>query len=226
MTVKEVDMEGNYLKRITKILGALFLCALGSYMGIQANVGLAPWECFQTGVMYKTGFLYGNIVVSVGLIVIMLDLILKEKIGLGTICNAMFIGKFIDFFNYIDLIPQLDNFALGVCLLFAGQVVLSIGTCLYIKEGMGAGPRDSFMVAIGRRLNKFPIGAVRWIIEITVIFLGWLMGAKVGVGTLISVCGMSTIMEYTFRFFKFDIKSVKHENLIDTYNSVTKKKKV
>ncbi len=214
-------MEANYCKRIIRVIGALFLCALGSYMGIQANIGLAPWECFQTGIMYKTGFMYGNIVVSVGIIVIILDLLLKEKIGVGTICNAMFIGKFIDFFNYIDLIPKLENFALGVLLLFAGQVVLSVGTCLYIKEGMGAGPRDSFMVAMGRRLNGFPIGAVRWIIEITVIFLGYIMGAKVGLGTLISVFGMSTIMEYTFRFLKFDIKGVKHENLIDTLNRIS-----
>ena len=219
-------MGKNYFQRLTKLIFGLFLCALGSYMGIQANVGFAPWECFQMGIMYKTGFMYGNIVVSVGLIIILVDLILKEKIGVGTICNAMFVGKFTDLFNYIDLIPRLENFALGVCLLFAGQVVLSVGTYYYISDCMGAGPRDSFMVAIGRRLNKFPIGAVRWIIEITVITLGWLMGAKVGVGTLISVCGMSTIMEYTFRFFKFDIKSVKHENLIDTYNFITKKKKV
>ena len=218
--IKETDMESSYFQRLLKLVFSLFLCALGSYMGIQANVGLAPWECFQTGVMYKTGFMYGNIVVSVGLIVIIVDLILKERIGVGTLCNAMFVGKFIDFFNYIDLIPKLDNFALGVCLLFAGQVVLSVGTCFYVKVGLGAGPRDSLMVAIGRRLNKFPIGAVRWLIEITVIFFGYIMGAKVGVGTLISVFGMGTIMEYTFRILKFDIKSVKHENFIDTINHI------
>ena len=97
--IKETDMESSYFQRLPKLVFALFLCALGSYMGIQANVGLAPWECFQTGVMYKTGFMYGNIVVSVGLIVIIVDLILKERIGVGTLCNAMFVGKFIDFFN-------------------------------------------------------------------------------------------------------------------------------
>lgn len=213
-------MAKEYFKRLTRLIFGLFLYALGSYMTIQANVGLAPWECFQTGIMYKTGIMYGNIVVGVGVIIIIIDFLLKEKIGFGTILNAMLIGKFVDLLNYIDLIPKLDNFALGVGLLFAGEVVLCVGSFFYIGAAMGAGPRDSLMVALGRRLNKFPIGAARGILEATVLFLGWLMGAKVGIGTVIAVFGVSTIMEYTFRILRFDVKGVKHENLADTVNRI------
>ncbi len=214
-------MAKEYCKRLTRLIFGLFLYALGSYMTIQANVGLAPWECFQTGIMYKTGIMYGNIVVGVGVIIILIDFLLKEKIGFGTILNAMLIGKFVDLLNYIDLIPKLDNFALGVGLLFAGEVVLCVGSFFYIGASMGAGPRDSMMVALGRRLNKLPIGVVRGILEATVLFLGWLMGAKVGIGTVIAVFGISTIMEYTFRILRFDVKGIKHENLVDTINRVT-----
>lgn len=214
-------MAKEYFKRLIRLIFGLFLYALGSYMTIQANVGLAPWECFQTGIMYKTGIMYGNIVVGVGVIIILIDFLLKEKIGFGTILNAMLIGKFVDLLNYIDLIPKLDNFPLGIGLLFAGEVVLCVGSFFYIGASMGAGPRDSMMVALGRRLNKLPIGVVRGILEATVLFLGWLMGAKVGIGTVIAVFGISTIMEYTFRILRFDVKGIKHENLVDTINRVT-----
>ena len=214
-------MAKEYFKRLIRLIFGLFLYALGSYMTIQANVGLAPWECFQTGIMYKTGIMYGNIVVGVGVIIILIDFLLKEKIGVGTILNAMLIGKFVDLLNYIDLIPKLDNFPLGIGLLFAGEVVLCVGSFFYIGASMGAGPRDSMMVALGRRLNKLPIGVVRGILEATVLFLGWLMGAKVGIGTVIAVFGISTIMEYTFRILRFDVKGIKHENLVDTINRVT-----
>lgn len=214
-------MAKEYFKRLIRLIFGLFLYALGSYMTIQANVGLAPWECFQTGIMYKTGIMYGNIVVGVGVIIILIDFLLKEKIGLGTILNAMLIGKFVDLLNYIDLIPKLDNFPLGIGLLFAGEVVLCVGSFFYIGASMGAGPRDSMMVALGRRLNKLPIGVVRGILEATVLFLGWMMGAKVGIGTVIAVFGISTIMEYTFRILRFDVKGIKHENLVDTINRVT-----
>ena len=214
-------MAKEYFKRLIRLIFGLFLYALGSYMTIQANVGLAPWECFQTGIMYKTGIMYGNIVVGVGVIIILIDFLLKEKIGFGTILNAMLIGKFVDLLNYIDLIPKLDNFPLGIGLLFAGEVVLCVGSFFYIGASMGAGPRDSMMVALGRRLNKLPIGVVRGILEATVLFLGWLMGAKVGIGTVIAVFGISTIMEFTFRILRFDVKGIKHENLVDTINRVT-----
>jgi uncharacterized membrane protein YczE len=214
-------MAKEYFKRLIRLIFGLFLYALGSYMTIQANVGLAPWECFQTGIMYKTGIMYGNIVVGVGVIIILIDFLLKEKIGVGTILNAMLIGKFVDLLNYIDLIPKLDNFPLGIGLLFAGEVVLCVGSFFYIGSSMGAGPRDSMMVALGRRLNKLPIGVVRGILEATVLFLGWMMGAKVGIGTVIAVFGISTIMEYTFRILRFDVKGIKHENLVDTINRVT-----
>lgn len=214
-------MAKEYFKRLIRLIFGLFLYALGSYMTIQANVGLAPWECFQTGIMYKTGIMYGNIVVGVGVIIILIDFLLKEKIGFGTILNAMLIGKFVDLLNYIDLIPRLDNFPLGIGLLFAGEVVLCVGSFFYIGASMGAGPRDSMMVALGRRLNKLPIGVVRGILEATVLFLGWMMGAKVGIGTVIAVFGISTIMEYTFRILRFDVKGIKHENLVDTINRVT-----
>ena len=214
-------MAKEYFKRLIRLIFGLFLYALGSYMTIQANVGLAPWECFQTGLMYKTGIMYGNIVVGVGVIIILIDFLLKEKIGFGTILNAMLIGKFVDLLNYIDLIPKLDNFPLGIGLLFAGEVVLCVGSFFYIGASMGAGPRDSMMVALGRRLNKLPIGVVRGILEATVLFLGWMMGAKVGIGTVIAVFGISTIMEYTFRILRFDVKGIKHENLVDTINRVT-----
>ncbi len=213
-------MIAEYTKRTIRLICGLFLYALGSYMGIQANIGLAPWEAFQMGISYKTGFLYGNIVVSVGLVIIIIDFLLKEKIGFGTILNAMLIGKFVDLLNWIDLIPKLENFALGVLLLLAGQVVLCVGTFFYVSASLGAGPRDTLMVGLGRRLDKLPIGVVRACLEGTVLMLGWLMGAKVGLGTVIAVFGIGTILEYTFRILRFDIKGVKHEDLADTVKRI------
>ena len=63
-----------------------------------------------------------------------------------------------------------------------------------------------------RRFSRLPIGLVRGILEGTVLLLGWLMGAKVGIGTIIAVFGIGTTMEYTFRILKFDVKGVRHEN--------------
>lgn len=96
----------NYLKRITKLIFGLFLYSLGSFLTIQANIGLAPWEAFSMGGAYLTNLSYGNIVVITGLIIIVIDFVLKEKIGFGTILNAILIGKFVDLIQFINIIPK------------------------------------------------------------------------------------------------------------------------
>ena len=101
-----------------------------------------------------------------------------------------------------------------------GQVVICLGSYFYIGAAMGCGPRDALMVAMGKRFSRLPIGLVRGILEGTVLLLGWLMGAKVGIGTIIAVFGIGTIMEYTFRILKFDVKGVRHENFADTVRRI------
>ena len=209
-------MIKEYTGRTIRLIFGLVLYGLGSYMSIQANVGLAPWDAFSMGISYKTGIMYGNVVVYTGFLIIIIDFLLKEKIGFGTIINAILIGKVVDLCNYLGLLPMLDNFAAGVAMLFAGQVVICLGSYFYIGAAMGCGPRDALMVAMGKRFSRLPIGLVRGILEGTVLLLGWLMGAKVGIGTIIAVFGIGTIMEYTFRILKFDVKGVRHENFADT----------
>ena len=213
-------MIKEYTGRTIRLIFGLVLYGLGSYMSIQANVGLAPWDAFSMGISYKTGIMYGNVVVYTGFLIIIIDFLLKEKIGFGTIINAILIGKVVDLCNYLGLLPMLDNFAAGVAMLFAGQVVICLGSYFYIGAAMGCGPRDALMAAMGKRFSRLPIGLVKGILEGTVLLLGWLMGAKVGIGTIIAVFGIGTIMEYTFRILKFDVKGVRHENFADTVRRI------
>jgi len=39
----------NYMKRTIRLIFGLFLYTLGSFLTIQANTGLAPWEAFSMG---------------------------------------------------------------------------------------------------------------------------------------------------------------------------------
>ena len=197
------------------VLG-LFIFGTGRYISIQANIGLGAWEAFQMGIADLIGMSYGNVSLLVGLIIVVFDMMLKEEIGFGTILNAIIIGKAVDLWNWIGLMPKMNNFYLGIVVLLLGQMMISIGTYFYIREGMGGGPRDSLMTALSKRLPKVPVGYIRGMIEGTVLVIGYLMGAKVGLGTVISVFGISFLMQNTFKFFRFDLKSVQHENVVKT----------
>jgi uncharacterized membrane protein YczE len=102
-------------------------------------------------------------------------------------------------------------------MLLLSQIIVSLATYFYIGAGMGCGPRDTLMVALGKMFPKVPIGAIRGSIEGTVLLIGFLLGAKVGIGTVIAVFGISFILQYTFKLLKFDIKAVVHENIFETF---------
>ncbi len=209
-------MVSAYAKRFLRLLSGLLLYGLGVYLIVQANIGLAPWEAFSMGLTLLTGLSFGDIVVLSGLVIVGIDLLLKEKIGFGTLLNAILIGKFIDLFTWMDLVPAMSGYLTGIPLLLLSQVVIALASFLYMGAGMGCGPRDALMVALGKRMPKAPIGLVRGGLEGTVLLIGWLLGAKVGLGTVIAVFGIGFIIQYTFQFLHFDVKAVRHENLLDT----------
>ncbi|WP_312812641.1 hypothetical protein [Sedimentibacter sp.] len=211
----------NYLKRSMKLLFGLFLYAIGLQLSVHANIGLAPWDAFSIGVSYITGITYGNVSILTGIVIIIVVAgFLKEKIGLGTILNTILIGVFFDLIQSINLIPFMTNFFSGILMLLSGQVIVSLATYFYISSGMGSGPRDTLMVALIKLFPKVPIGVIRGSIEGTVLIVGFLLGAKVGIGTVIAVFGIGFMLQITFKLLKFDIKTVVHENIFETFINV------
>ena len=74
------------LRRILRVLFGLCLYAFGSYLDIQANVGLGAWEAFGVGVSAHVPLSYGDITVLTGVLILGVDVLLREKIGgMGTI---------------------------------------------------------------------------------------------------------------------------------------------
>lgn len=213
----------QYVHRILRLIFGLFVLALGSFLTIQANVGLAPWDAFSMGFSYITGLSYGKIVVLTGFVIIIIDFLLKEKIGFGTIINALLIGTFVDIIASLQLIPKMQSWIFGLIMLLIGQFILCIGSYYYISAALGCGPRDALMVALGKRLPNVPIGVIRGTLEGSVLLIGWLLGAKVGIGTVLSVFGIGFLIQFTFHLFRFDVKAVKHENMADTIQILAKK---
>ena len=203
----------SYKERILRISFGLFLYSIGPYLNIQSDIGLAPWEAFSIGITNITGLTYGAVHQITGLIILFFNNSLKEKIGLGTLLNIILIGYFVNLLLSLGLVPKATNFWTGLLMLLVGQFFIAFGSYYYIGGGLGSGPRDSLMIAVGKSFPKLPIGAVRGIIEGSALFVGWLLKAKVGIGTIIAAVAVSFIMQLTFNFLRFDVKKIEHESL-------------
>lgn len=196
------------------ILGLLVL-AMGLYLTIQANIGLAPWDCLCMGISGKTGFSYGQISFSIGVVTIAADLLLKEKIGPGTLLNAAICGPTVDLLTYLNVVPMQSSFIGGLFLMLAGIFVQGFGRYIYMSAALSCGPRDALVVGVGKKFSKISIEKVNTAILAIVLSVGIVLGGKAGVGTIISAFGLGTVMQFIFSRFHFEPRSVNNLSLKD-----------
>lgn len=198
--------------RIIRAMLGYILYAVGIVCTLNAQLGLAPWGVFHTGFVNQFAMTLGMAVKIVGAAILVLDFILGERIGWGTIGNVYFIGTFIDVVNNFGFIPTFDNIYLRFLQMIVGMIIISLATFLYLGAQLGAGPRDGLMVALTKRTNK-PVGIIRSAIEITALTIGYLMGGMVGWGTVIMSLGMGYFIQTVFKIFNFDVRKVVHRYL-------------
>ena len=202
----------------------LFGFGVGVYLTIQANIGVAPWDTFYLGINKVTGIQYGNISIPASIIIILIDVfVLKERIGIGTLLDAVVVGKTVDLMNWLNLVPAQQNIIVGVILMLIGLFIMGFSQYLYMQAGLSCGPRDSMLVGISKKIPKVKVGYIGTAILITVFILGWLLDGPIGVGTIIAVALQGTLMQVAFNIMKFDPKDITHQDLIQSLKVILKK---
>ncbi len=167
---------------------------------IRSNLGTSPWAVLEVAFSGLTGIRPGRISILVGLVVLIGALLLREKIGWGTIGNILFIGLWEDMF--LGLIPSIDdNLLLQLAMLLAAIFMMGIASAIYIGVDAGAGPRDSLMLAV-HRTTSLSLRLGRAIIELIVVAVGWLLGGPLGIGTLIFALLIGPAVQWAFKLFK------------------------
>ena len=198
-----------------QIVVGLFIFSFGVHLTIFANIGLAPWDCLGMGISYHTPLNYGISMTLIALCVLGVDLLLKEKIGFGTIIDALLTGNFVQFFNNVNPFPLNDNLWIGILIMLAGFVFMALGMAVYMKSEQCCGPRDALLVGLGKRMPKVPIGIVEVILWAVVLAIGWLLGGPVGIGTLISTFGAGLMMQLVYMVIRFEPRELKHKGVIE-----------
>ena len=199
-----------------RIFFGLLIFAFGVHLTIYANIGLAPWDCLGMGISYHTPFNYGISMTLMAIIVLGIDLLLKERIGFGTIIDALFTGNFVQAFNYLNPFPENHNLWLGILIMVIGFVFMAVGMWIYMRAEQCCGPRDSFLVGLGKRMSGIPIGVVEIIQWFFVLLAGYLLGGPVGIGTLISTFGTGIVMQIVYNILGFEPRDLKHKSVIET----------
>ncbi len=168
-------------RRLLPLVGGLVLCGVAFALIVQAELGLDPWDVLHQGLSEITGISIGLVTTLVGFVVLLGWIPLRERIGIGTIANALIIGTVVDL--VLPHLPEPDGLPVRWAMLVAGLVLIGPGIGLYIGARLGPGPRDGIMTGVAQRGPS--IRLVRTIIELVALALGWALGGTVGIGTLL-----------------------------------------
>lgn len=211
-------LYADYGKRLVSLVFGLVLCGIGSYIVSRAQaIGIGAWETLQVGMNLCTGMSYGTACIVVGYGIIVLDLLMKGKIGFGSLLNAYLVGATCNFIEaYVDIVPKTDSVILGVIYIIIAYVIQLTGCVYYIKAALGCGPRDTLNVLLGYHFPKVKISIVRFFLDLTALIAGVLMGAPFGIGTVAAMGLRTLIMQVIYDAFRFEPRKVVHENVIDT----------
>ena len=211
-------MFKDYARRIIVCMLGLAVCGLGNFLCVRAgDVGTGAWISLAVGISALSSVSFGTatFLISIGIIVI--DIFGRGKLGIGSILNAIFVAAFSDMYlNLLHFIPEADSQLTGLLFTLTGQALVSFGTVLYMTSALGAGPRDTLMLIIGKKLPRFPIGAVRFCLESCVLLAALLLGAPFGLGTVAVMLLQATIFQFACNICRFEPRSVRHEDMIDT----------
>ncbi|MBE0669135.1 MAG: hypothetical protein IH588_00980 [Anaerolineales bacterium] len=176
------------------------LFGLAITLMIRGNIGTSAWAVLEVALAQRIGISIGTMTVLMGFFVLTGAVLMREKLGWGTLGNILSIGPWEDL--WLSIVPSVnDNLPMQVGMLLLAIFIMGLASAIYIGVDAGAGPRDSMMLAI-KRTTGISIRAARAIIEVTVVTIGWLLGGPAGFGTLAYAILVGPSVQWGFKIFK------------------------
>lgn len=158
----------------------LLIFGFGDGLLIQSNIGNSPWSVLAQGVSFHSPLSIGLATLVISVLILFLWIPLKEKIGFGTLANAVLIAISIQITT--TFFPLQHSLISGIVVALFGIFAVGLGTSLYITCGLGPGPRDGLMTGL-HNLTGVRVGRVRLFLEGLVCLFGFLLGGHLGLGT-------------------------------------------
>ena len=178
-------------ERLLRCAIGLGLFGLGISMFLTAKLGVAPWDVFHQGVSKHSGIPVGIVIEITGVCILLLWLPLREKMGWGTVMNAVEIGLVV--FAVGGHLPHTRLLVFRLLYLAGGLLAIALGSGLYIGAGLGSGPRDGLMLALSRR--NISVAVARTGIELLVLVAGLALGGSIGLGTVAFTFGIGPLVQ-------------------------------
>lgn len=159
--------------------------------------GMDPFQVMAHGVWKLVPLGFGTFYALLNLGMLIFIFILdKKKIGLGTVINIFLLGYVVEFSSWlvIDVFPN-PTFLMRLVFLIIAIIVISFGSSLYFIGDLGVSTYDAMaLIMAERKIAKFQYCRIGT--DLICVIIGFLFGAVIGIGTLITALFMGPIIAF------------------------------
>lgn len=193
--MNKISVKELFLRVIILLLG-LTIAHLGVTLFLLADIGTDPFNVLIQGLYRQSSSLpvsfsslltHGRVHITICLLIILILLIVdRTYVRIGTIICMICGGPIIDFFNLIlsPLFAGDVSLIAKIIVNILGCAILAFGMTIVIKSEAGTGPNDLVAIVISDKLH-FKFSIMRVIVDFSFALTGFILGGTVGLGTII-----------------------------------------
>ena len=192
--ISQKDGAKRMIIMIMSILLMGFSVSIFSYSGM----GVDPFTALNMSVSTKLGIGFGFFQMCVnGIVLILVALVSKKLINVGTIFNMVGVGYVCEFFTsiYASILPQEKTLALRLVCMALGVFLLSLSASLYFNCNLGVSPYDALGFVMEENI-KLKYKWSRVITDLICTLVAFLLSGPIGVGTVVTAFFMGPVIAF------------------------------
>ena len=201
-------------KRILMTVGGVSISGFSVGMFNFSDFGMDPFQVLAHGIWNRTSLGFGTLYMIINLIMLaVVFLVDKHKIGLGTFINIFLLGYVVQFSSWLfkTSIPS-PSLPIKVVFLLCGIVIICFGSALYFTGDMGVSTYDAVALILSeKKVAKFKY--CRIVTDLICTLVGFILGAVVGIGTLVTAFFMGPLITFFKHHFAMPFRYGKEEAL-------------
>jgi uncharacterized membrane protein YczE len=184
-------------RRVLMTISGVLVAGFSVGMFNFSAYGMDPFQVFAHGVWEHINIGFGTFYMILNLIMLIFIFIIdKRKIGLGTVINIFLLGYVVEFTSWF-FATRIPNPSIWIRILFlvVGIIILCFGSSLYFIGDLGVSTYDAVALILSeKKVARFQYCRIGSDLICTII--GFLLGATVGVGTLVTALFMGPIIAF------------------------------
>ncbi|MBH1940771.1 hypothetical protein I5677_07715 [Mobilitalea sibirica] len=189
-------MKEKYRRIIMTVFGVL-VAGFSVGMFNFSAFGMDPFQVLAHGAWMHIPIGFGTFYAILNLIMLVaIFFIDRHKIGLGTVINIFLLGYVVEYSSWLfqTRIPD-PTIGIRVTFLIIGLIILCFGSSLYFIGDLGVSTYDAVALILSeKKVARFQYCRIGSDLICTTV--GFLLGATVGIGTVVTAFFMGPIITF------------------------------